>query len=83
MSLREASQVNSKSRNDVSQSIDEVALYYQATAVRRRKGYMALDLNRPLIIVPAIQMETSQVQAFLRHKIKRSFKMSREMCTKC
>ena len=42
MSLREASQINSGSGNDVSQSIDEVALYYQAAGGEKKKRVYGL-----------------------------------------
>ena len=47
MSLREASQVNSVLGNDVSQLIDEVALYYQATDGEKKKRVYGLGCQSP------------------------------------
>ncbi|KAM0947835.1 hypothetical protein DsansV1_C07g0071811 [Dioscorea sansibarensis] len=48
--LREASQVNSGSGNDIFQSIDKMALYYQTAGGEKKKRCMALDLNRLIIL---------------------------------
>ena len=47
ISLRVASQINSRTGSDVTQSIDEVALYYQATDGEKKKRVYGLGCQSP------------------------------------